>query len=113
MANSAAHTLSASSFTAGLAGFVIVGGITLFSTDPLAGMILASLPCALISVFFETEDNALNFVPYFVAAMLLLVMYSIIYYALVKECGISPRRAVVILSIIVAVVSMSVFWCKR
>ena len=93
-----------SAFTAGLCGFGIVGGITYFSEKPVVGMILASLPVALLSVIFEDVSVSRLFVPYFLGATWLLFLYSCIYWVL--NFYMEPPRAAAVLCFVSTLASL-------
>jgi len=85
---------------------VAVGGITYFAADPLVAMVCTSVPVALMSNFFVSTDDAANFAPYFVVAVLLLLLYSITYYVLVQFFR--PCYAALVVFAVASIVSVVV-----
>lgn len=92
-----------SALCAGIGGFFVVGGITFFADDPFMSMLCTSIPAGLISVYFESSDDAQRFAPYFVCGLALVLFYGIIYNFLLT-C-MYPKSAVALLIVIIAIVS--------
>ena len=89
---------------AGFVGFIADGSITYFANDPAVAMLFTSLPIGLISVYFVSSEDAKIFAPYYVGALMFLLVYGMTYNWLV--CYMSPRRAVTLLFIVVALLSL-------